>query len=42
MYFSKAMRLGKGAFGEVFLGFDDASHTPFACKIISLEKINSQ
>lgn len=34
--------LGKGAFGEVFLGFDETAHSPFACKIISLEKINAQ
>jgi acid phosphatase class B len=25
----------------VFLGFDETAHTPFACKIISLEKINA-
>jgi serine/threonine protein kinase len=42
IYYSKTLRLGKGAFGEVFLGFDESSHNPFACKIISLEKISTQ
>lgn len=42
MYYSKSLKLGQGAFGEVFLGFDESSHLPFACKIISLEKISAQ
>ena len=41
-YFSKTLKLGQGAFGEVFLGFDETMHLPFACKVISLEKINLQ
>ena len=33
------MRLGKGAFGEVYLGFDEKNRHPIAVKTISFEKI---
>jgi hypothetical protein len=36
IYYSKSLKLGQGAFGEVYLGFDETAHTSFACKIISL------
>ena len=37
--FSKDIKLGKGAFGEVYLGFDEQDRRPIAVKAISFEKI---
>ncbi len=40
--FSRTELLGKGAFGEVFLGFDSVRKVPCAFKKIDLEKVSSQ
>ena len=37
--FSRAMVLGKGTFGEVYLGFDQNLKTPVAVKMIPLDKL---
>lgn len=39
LLFSRSHKLGCGAFGEVYLGFDENTHTPFAVKVVNLEKI---
>lgn len=40
VYYSQTLMLGKGAFAGVYLGFDETSHRPFACKKIELEKLS--
>jgi len=39
LFFSRSHKLGFGAFGEVYLGFDENNHSPFAVKVVNLEKI---
>lgn len=38
--FSRKLILGKGTFGEVYLGFDEAHGTPVAVKMIPLDKLH--
>lgn len=38
--FSKEKQLGKGAFGEVYLGFDEKSKQPVAIKTISYTRLS--
>ena len=42
LYYSKALKLGSGAYGEVFIGYDETKHRPFAVKIVELSKIKKQ
>ena len=37
--FSRHMVVGKGTFGEVFLGFDQHQNVPVAVKMIPLDKL---
>ena len=40
--FDRSSKLGKGAFGDVYLGFDEERNVPCAFKVINLDKVKSQ
>ena len=40
--YNKEQMLGKGSFGEVFLGFDQEKKNPVAVKVVSFERISSK
>ena len=37
--YNKKQMIGKGSFGEVFMGYNEKDHLPVAVKIVSFEKI---
>lgn len=42
IYYERDALLGKGRFGEVFLGFDENRKKPIAVKQISLERLSNE
>lgn len=40
--YNKKQMIGKGSFGEVYMGYNEKQHYPVAVKIVSFEKIATQ
>lgn len=42
LYYAKGLRLGRGAYGEVFLGWDEGRQRQMAVKTVELSRLKKE